>query len=342
MSAPNLVSASSVVAVDLFCGAGGLSLGLKNSGIAVVAGIDIDPACQYPYEHNIRAQFVHLDIAKVTGEQISVLFGPAPYRLLSGCAPCQPFSGYTAKRHAADGRWKLLADFLRVAEEIRPEIVTVENVPRLARFPLWETFVGSLEAAGYHVAWGIIDAAGFGVPQHRRRLVLLGSLLGPIALPPHVKPVATVREAIGDLAPVAAGVRPAHDALHAARALTPINLARIRSSRPAGTWREWPEKMRTLCHRGSRGRTYPSVYGRMSWDAPAPTITTQFYGYGNGRFGHPEQHRALTLREGAILQSFPEDFEFAPLGFRVNFRAIGRLIGNAVPPRLAEAIGTTI
>lgn len=332
-----------IIAVDIFCGAAGLSLGLRSSGIKVAAGIDLDPACRFPFEENIGAVFVEADISTVSGDRVEQLFNGAEIRLLAGCAPCQPFSGYTTRRRAVDKRWQLLLEFLRIVEAVRPELVTMENVPRLAHLPLWEEFVNRLKEIGYHVAWDVVDAAKYGVPQSRKRLVLLASRLGPIELPlPSTRPPATVRSAIGHQPAVEAGKPNGSDPLHTARALTQPNLERIRASQPGGTWRDWPEAMRVSCHRDEKGRTYPSVYGRMSWDRPAPTMTTQFYGFGNGRFGHPDQDRAITLREGALLQSFPADFKFAPKGRRVNFREIGRLIGNAVPPALGRAIGATI
>lgn len=337
------VALPDIVAVDVFCGAAGLSLGLKSSGIRIAAGIDLDPSCRYPFEENIGATFVQADISAVSAAAIERLFGRAEVRLLAGCAPCQPFSGYTTRRREVDSRWQLLLEFLRIVEAVQPELVTMENVPRLAHLPLWKQFVSRLEAADYNVDWDVVDAADYGVPQSRTRLVLLASKLGPIQLPaPMVGERATVRAAIGAQPPVKAGEKNADDPLHASRTLTQPNLERIRSSRQGGTWRDWPEEMRVRCHRSERGRTYPSVYGRMSWDRPAPTMTTQFYGFGNGRFGHPDQDRAITLREGALLQSFPADFKFAPKGSRVNFREMGRLIGNAVPPALGEAIGRAV
>lgn len=332
-----------IAAVDLFCGAAGLSLGLKNSGIHVAAGIDLDPTCRFPFETNIGAKFLEQDISSVSGQAIKKLFGDAEIRVLAGCAPCQPFSGYTTKRRAIDRRWELLLEFLRIVREAGPEIVTLENVPRLAHLPLWAEFVAELKAQGYFVAWDVLDVSRFGVPQNRRRLVLLASKLGPVQLPVPIKgKSSTVKKAIGKLSAIKAGVPNAIDPLHSSRALTPRNLARIKQSKPAGTWRSWPKRMQVACHKIASGKTYPSVYGRMSWDKPSPTITTQFYGFGNGRFGHPIQDRAITLREGAILQSFPIDFQFAPAGGRVNFRGIGRLIGNAVPPELGRAIGQAI
>jgi DNA (cytosine-5)-methyltransferase 1 len=332
-----------IVAVDLFCGAAGLSWGLSKSGIEIAAGIDLDPACRYPFEQNIGATFCERDVVSISPTELRNLFGKAKIRVLAGCAPCQPFSGYTTKRRAVDERWQLLFEFLRLAIEVRPEIVTLENVPRLALLPLWKNFVRGLADAGYEVTWDVLDAADYGVPQKRRRLVLLASLLGPIRLPKARRAKQpTVRLAIESLPATTAGVPGSSDPLHTSRALTDRNLQRIRASRPAGTWREWPRQMRAMCHQTATGKTYPSVYGRMSWDQPSPTITTQFYGFGNGRFGHPEQDRAITLREGAILQSFPKNFAFVDPRARVNFRSIGRLIGNAVPPKLGRAIGKAI
>jgi DNA (cytosine-5)-methyltransferase 1 len=156
------------------------------------------------------------------------------------------------------------------------------------------------------------------------------------------KPPLTVREAIGHLPALNAGDTYEGDAMHRACKLSPLNVRRIRASQPGGNWRDWPTGLVAACHRQESGQTYPSVYGRMEWDRPSPTITTQFFGFGNGRFGHPEQDRAITLREGAILQSFPEDYEFAPEDQATSFATLGRLIGNAVPVRLGEAIGRSI
>jgi DNA (cytosine-5)-methyltransferase 1 len=335
--------AKKITAVDIFCGAAGLSLGLKQSGIAIAAGIDIDPACRFPFEHNIGSKFIEQDVSIMTAASLSELFGDARIRVLAGCAPCQPFSGYTSRRREIDVRWQLLAHFLRIAQEVRPEVITLENVPRLSHMPLWERFVSGLVESGYHVAWDILDAAEFGVPQTRKRLVLLASRLGEIDLPaPKIRTPITVRKAIAKLPKIGAGDQSKNDPLHASRVLTDRNLLRIRASKQAGTWRDWPEHLRLDCHKQESGKTYPSVYGRMSWDSPSPTITTQFYGFGNGRFGHPSQDRAISLREGALLQSFPLNFQFSAPNSRLSFREIGRLIGNAVPPALGKAIGGAI
>lgn len=333
-----------VKVIDLFCGAGGLAYGLQAAGLTIAAGVDLDPACRYPFEQNCQGHFEEASVADLTGGQLDRWFEGADVRVLAGCAPCQPFSTYSQARKTPDGRWDLLKSFLRLATETRPEIVTMENVRGLAAKPIWQDFVGGLQATGYHVAWDEVVCTAYGVPQARKRLVLVASLLGFIDVPKAATGAVpmTVREAIADLPPLKAGEASEGDALHVACKLSPTNLKRIQASKPGGTWRDWPEDLRAACHSKETGETYPSVYGRMTWDDPAPTMTTQCFGYGNGRFGHPEQDRAITLREAAILQSFPRDYVFLPAGAPATFAKVGMLIGNAVPPKLGEAIGNSI
>lgn len=333
-----------VKVVDLFCGAGGLAYGLKTAGLTIAAGVDLDPACRHPFEKNCEGHFEKTSVADLSSGQLDAWFKGADVRVLAGCAPCQPFSTYSQARKTPDARWELLRSFLRLATEARPEIVTMENVRGLAAKPIWMEFVGGLRDAGYQVAWDEVVCTDYGVPQSRKRLVLVASLLGPIEVPKAATgevPV-TVRAAIKDLPVLKAGEASKTDPLHVACRLSPTNLKRIQASKPGGTWRDWPEDLRAPCHIKETGETYPSVYGRMTWEDPAPTMTTQCFGYGNGRFGHPEQDRAITLREAAILQSFPKDYEFLPKGERTTFSKVGMLIGNAVPPKLGEAIGHAI
>jgi DNA (cytosine-5)-methyltransferase 1 len=159
--------------------------------------------------------------------------------------------------------------------------------------------------------------------------------------PTHSKPK-TVRQSINHLRPLSAGSAAPRDKLHISSGLSEKNLQRIRISKPGGTWRDWPEHLVADCHRAESGKTYPGVYARMEWDKPAPTMTTQCFGFGNGRFGHPEQDRAISLREAAILQSFPRNYKFIPKDGKVNFKVLGRLIGNAVPVDLGRAIARSI
>jgi DNA (cytosine-5)-methyltransferase 1 len=230
-------------------------------------------------------------------------------------------------------------------KEIQPDLVTMENVPLLAKQAVFAKFVSGLKAQGYSVFHKVVDCADYGVPQHRQRLVLLASKHGPIKMiEPTVKTESyeTVRDAIGELAPLKAGEACPRDPLHQASELSALNLKRIRASKAGGTWRDWDRNLVAACHKKKSGKTYPSVYGRMDWDEPSPTMTTQFFGFGNGRFGHPHQNRAISLREGAILQSFPRNYKFVAKGEPVYIKTIGRLIGNAVPVKLGKAIGKSI
>lgn len=337
---------NSYACVDLFCGAGGLTHGFVLENIPVVAGIDLDPACRFPYETNNRqARFIEKDVSKLTVEELENLFGDSKIKILAGCAPCQPFSTY-AQRYEIDGRqgrWGLLYEFARLAEGSKPGIITMENVPTVAKHEVFHDFVRSLKKLGYHVWFDIVDSSKYGVPQMRRRMVLLASLYGPLTIsePTHSSPI-TVRQAISHLRPLSAGEVAPRDKLHIASKLSDKNLERIQASRPGGTWRDWPSHLVADCHRAESGRTYPGVYGRMEWDKPAPTMTTQCYGFGNGRFGHPEQDRAISLREAAILQSFPRSYAFIPPNGKVQFKTLGRLIGNAVPVDLGRAIARSI
>jgi len=333
-----------IACIDLFCGAGGLTHGLKSEGIKVNAGVDVDKACRHPFQANNAADFIHMDVGLVSAELLTELFGDADVRILAGCAPCQPFSTY-AQRYDVVGspRWGLLYQFTRLIEATRPELVTMENVPSVAKHAVFDDFVESLKKLGYWVHQDVVDCALYGLPQSRRRMVLLASLLGPIELiaPTHGRPT-TVRDAIGKLPAIQQGGTLRDDPLHSASKLSNLNLERIRASRPGGTWRDWPKHLVAECHQRETGQTYPGVYGRMTWDEPAPTLTTQFYGFGNGRFGHPEQDRAITLREGAILQGFPPSYSFVPEGDSIHFKALGRMIGNAVPVTLGKVIGRSI
>ena len=334
--------------VDLFCGVGGLTHGLQLSGLNVVAGIDIEESCRYAYEHNNNARFINADITHLTGEELEALYPVAATKILVGCAPCQPFSKYT-QRYRKDGqtdaKWRLLYSFSRLVGEVTPSVIAMENVPELHKEKVFQDFVQSLVRQGYHVDWQIVYCPDYSVPQHRKRLVLLASILGEIHLiPPILDPehYITVRDAIGNLPVLGDGEVDPNDVIHQASRLSDLNRRRIRQSVPGGTWRDWDVELQLSCHQKNTGRTYPAVYGRMSWDAPSPTITTQFYGIGNGRFGHPEQNRALTIREGAMLQSFPADYQFVAPGDKVVKRSLGIHIGNAVPVNLGRAIGESI
>lgn len=335
-------------AVDLFCGVGGLTCGVQKTKINVVAGYDVLESCRFPFEHNNHAKFILKDVKQIASGEINQLYpADTDYRVLMGCAPCQPFSAYSHRYKHNEGhktKMDLLSYFGKQVQDVQPDIVSMENVPQLADTEVFRDFLKVLTRNGYFVDYHVVYAPSYGVPQKRKRLLLLASKLGNIALiPPFYAPeqYPTVRDTIGFEPPLSNGDTDPNDPLHVSRKLSLINQKRIRQSRPNGTWDDWDPSLLPACYRRESGRTYKSVYGRMSWNEPAPTITTQFIGYGNGRFGHPEQDRAISLREGALLQTFPPEYQFVaakkfPLG------AVALMIGNAVPVQLGTVIGKSI
>ena len=333
--------------VDLFCGIGGLSHGLRRAGLRVTAGVDADPTCRYAFEANNEASFVAAPLEEVTGARIRDLYPAGTRRILVGCAPCTPFSAYAHAAKRPSDKWSLVDLFLCRIEEVNPEIVSMENVPRLRSFQkgaVFRRFLTGLERLGFRVVARTVDAADFGVAQHRRRLVVLASRLGVIQFaPPTRAQRTTVRDAIGELPPIRAGEAHPDDAVHRAPNLSPTNLRRIRAAKPGRPWTEWDDPtLVARCHRRSSGATYKNVYGRMEWDRPAPTLTTGCFSFGRGRFGHPKQNRAISLREAALLQSFPAGYRLAAPGDPVVFARLGRHLGNAVPVALGAAIGRAI
>jgi len=331
-------------AIDLFCGAGGLTLGLRRAGWDVLFGIDVDEAVGETYRHNNpNAGFLAADLRSVTEEDVLSLAGNTPRSelLLAGCAPCQPFSKQRRRRGLARrSDVTLLGQFARLVVALRPGAVLMENVPGITAVPGFSSFrrfLKILHDCGYGYEHCVLNARDFGVPQHRRRCVLLAVRGSEARLPTQIarEPdhVATVRARIGRFPAIAAGE--AHGCVpnHVAAGLSPLNLERIRAT-PAdgGSRRDWPERLTLDCHRRTLG--FSDVYGRMWWDRVAPTLTSRCNSLSNGRFGHPEQNRAISLREAAALQTFPDDYEF----FGARNRIAG-WIGNAVPVSFAEALG---
>ncbi len=336
-----------ISSVDLFCGVGGLTHGLKQSGIIVRAGIDLDKSCQYAYEVNNNARFIHANISNISGKDIEEFWNDDEIKVLVGCAPCQPFSTHSnkVKNKESGDKWNLLNEFVRLVEETNPTIISMENVTNLSNKKIFKDFVDKLVALEYYVSYRNVYCPDYGIPQKRRRLVLLASKLGNIHMlePTHNKTnYVNVRQAIGHLEPLKNGERSTIDRLHFTSKLSDTNLKRIRASSPNGTWSDWSKDLLLECHKRSTGKTYKSVYGRMSWDEPSPTITTQFYNYGTGRFGHPEQDRAITIREASILQSFPPYYKFIEDENKITLTKIGTHIGNAVPVKLGYVIGKSI
>ena len=237
--------------------------------------------------------------------------------------------------------------FGRQVELVKPDIVSMENVPQMQKREVFHRFRTLLEKNGYKVTYKVVYAPDYGVPQTRKRLLLLASKFGDISL---INPEfnsdthPTLRDTIGKLPEIRAGETYEHDPLHRSRNLSDLNLKRIRQSKPGGTWRDWDDDLLLEAYKKDSGKSFGSVYGRLEWDKPANTITTQFPGIGNGRFGHPEQDRALSLREGALLQTFPLNYEFVDpkQGRNYPISQVALQIGNAVPPKLGEIIGKSI
>lgn len=338
--------------VDLFCGVGGLTRGFLDKGFNVTTGIDIDEDCRYAYEKNNKASFIRKSVSDLSSNYLSSLFYEGSRKILIGCAPCQPFSIFNQKSNGTvsdmnSERWKLLYSFANLISEIRPEIVSMENVPLLKTFKngkVLNDFIDTLKSLGYYVTADIYDSQFYGVPQRRKRLVLLASLNGPIEMIPytHSDKVNTVKKAIGELPKIESGEIHAKDLLHRSRKLNELSLKRIRATPEGGGWKDWEEELVADCHKREGGKAYGSAYGRMSWNKVAPTMTTYCIGYNNGRFGHPEQDRAITLREAAILQSFPKKYDFINPKQIFSSGRIAKQIGNAVPVKLGQAIAMSV
>ena len=334
-----------VVLADFFAGCGGTSLGFADAGIAPAVAVDWDMDAAATFRLNFpTTAVIERDIHDLEVDEIRAALPPAgdQVRLFAGCAPCQPFAGHRHAPTYRDGRSFLLLEFLRFVESLNPELIFVENVPGMRRLSAsqgpFAEFVDEVSKT-HHVAYDTISSADYGVPQTRRRLLLLASRLGPIEMPtPTHGPGTrqrhtTVRDWIEDLPPIAAGDEDPDVSSHRAMRLSTLNLARIRATPEGGDRRDWPMRLWPDCHRsGFHGHT--DVYGRLRWDKTAPALTTKCISYSNGRFGHPDQDRALSAREAARLQTFPIEFRFTG-----SLASQARQIGNAVPVALARRFG---
>lgn len=315
----------------------------------IILGLDIDPDAAASFRRNFpEAQFIQKNIAKLRPSSIRPLVmvhRDAPI-LFCGCAPCQPFSKQNGRRNVNDTRIPLLTHFGRFVRYFRPEFVLVENVPGL-QILSWEPgplpkFVRLLDRLGYNVTAATIDCCDYGVPQKRSRFVLLASTIGKVRLPQRTHgpntdhpEYSTVMEWIGDLPPISAGEECLSVANHRAANLSALNLERIKATPPGGSRRDWPKKLVLSCHSGGH-QGHTDVYGRLRADQPASALTTRCISLSNGRFGHPEQHRALSVREAASLQTFDRRFVFEG-----SLNSMARQIGNAVPVLLAKSLGNS-
>lgn len=346
MASHHTDSGSLLKAVDFFCGAGGMSLGLAMAGIDVLAGIDVDEECGRTYRANIPgAEFIWGDVSQLAPADLESKLGihsDDPNLVLAACSPCQHYSQIRTDKTKSKPSARLLHEFQKFVVHFRPGLVVIENVPRLAKEAVLAEFLDTLAGQGYKFAGKVLNASDYGVPQNRMRYLLIASrIAGDVSLPlPSGSRAPTVHDFIGRPAgfkSIPAGHRDDSDFQHTTATLEENNLLRISMTPPDGgqrsAWAEHP-RLQLDAYR-NRPEIFRDSYGRMYWDRPAPTITTKFLSISNGRFGHPSEARGLSVREGATLQGFPKSFKFhAP-----SLHGLARQIGNAVPPPLAQRLG---
>jgi DNA (cytosine-5)-methyltransferase 1 len=337
-------------AIDFFCGGGGMSLGLREAGIHILAGIDNDSRVKETYVANHKdSMFFLADIAELTPATLAQQLNLTPNDdslILVGCSPCQYWSLINTDKRKSKKTAFLLEYFQKHIEYFKPGFVLIENVPGLSlrdESPL-TAFKIALATMGYSFAEGVVNCNDFGVPQKRLRYVLLASRLGNISLPkPNAKKRPVLRDVIGgskSLAAIPAGNIDHSYLFHSTCKLSPINKRRIEATpKDGGTRLAWKnDSALQLNAYKDKDNCFRDVYARLYWDKPSPTITTKYVSYSNGRFGHPEQNRALSVREGALIQSFPNSYKIVSN----SLIDAARIIGNAVPPKMALALGKEI
>ena len=337
-------------AVDLFCGGGGLSQGLKEAGFTVVSGVELDLGAAETYrENHPQTQLFVRDIRTIKGKDLVDTSPIGRIDLIAACPPGQGFSTLTTKYKREDERNSLIFEFVRLVEEIRPKTIMMENVPGLATGrgkSFFSKALARLEAVGYVLDYKICDVAKYGVPQHRRRLVLLGALGKQIKVAEETHglgkgrmPYRTVRNTISHIPkPTEFNSRIAEGGAvktnwNVVRHLSRVNIERLKSLPSESDRRQLPDYLRPECHKGN-DKGFCNVYGRMKWDEPSPTITGGCTTFSKGRFGHPDQNRTISVLEAALLQTFPETYVFQSPSIEVTCK----IIGNALPPEFAKTM----
>ena len=332
-----------IIAADIFCGAGGLTRGLIDSGINVVKGYDIESALKKTYEENNKpAAFYQADITTLTGEQLlSGVDRKNKFFLLAGCAPCQPFSGINKQKTKSDSRRNLVLEFARLVNETQPDYILLENVPGLKNGfgkTIFKKFVETLEKNSYFYDSGVRDAKKYGIPQTRRRLILIASKHNPVKIPAethgkNMKPFKTVKETIKHFPRLIAGNSYPGIPNHQCSKISKLNLIRLKHiPKNGGSRADLPKELQLECHKNQRG--YTDTYSRMRWNSVSPTLTCKCTSISNGRFAHPTQTRGISLREAAALQTFKDRYEFYG-----NYSQNTAWIGNAVPVDFARVFG---
>jgi len=330
-------------ALDLYCGSGAVTAGMKSAGFQVIGAIDIDPiACATYRANHPEVNLIEEDIKTVSPKRfVNDLKGSLD--LLAVCAPCQPFSNRNRHKCNKDQRSKLVLEALVFVEELKPKLVFFENVPGLGRQPVFKELAGRLVSLGYHLSpLKKIDAADMGVPQRRQRMILVGARDSDLlkeASKISFSKRQTVFDVIGNLPSPPVGIKNIeNDALHYSRRHSAITVERLQHIQHDGGSRdELPEKLQLRCHQDLSKNSFPDSYGRLKWRDVAPTLTTGCTDLTKGRYAHPEEDRAITLREAARLQTFPDDYVFVG-----NASQIATQIGNAVPPKMMHVIAKTL
>lgn len=346
-------------AAELFAGGGGLAQGLRNAGVRPVAAVELDSYAADVFAANHPdVELFRRDVREVSGSELLAASSSGHVDILAACPPCQGFSTLTTKYHRmdyrADPRNFLVGEVARITRELQPSALMLENVPGLAGRgkPILDGLIEELERDGYLVNWSVLQVADFGVPQTRRRLVLLAGkgFSIPMPDPTHsqhgrdgLPPWRTLRDALTISAePVRIDVAMAKGGFHAVdwhiiRKLGQANLQRLRHALPGQGRGKLPRKLRPDCHRNSDDG-FTNTYGRMTWDQPSSTITAGCLSPSKGRFGHPEELRTISLREAALLQTFPSSYKF--VGDKID--AACSVVGNALPCLFAEAIARRV
>ncbi len=333
-----------ITAIDIFCGSGAATEGLKAEGISVIAAVDNDPiACATYRLNHPEVLLLESDIRKINPIEIrSKIKFSGRLDFLIVCAPCQPFSSQNRKRTADDERATLVLESLQFVKEFTPELIFFENVPGIAISGPFQNLRHNLKELGYALSEPqTLNAADCGVPQRRERCIMIAGRNSDSIEAFHTsiikRPAVTVRQVIGALPPLQSGDRDPGDPLHFARNHQPIVLKRLQCiPLDGGSRHSLPPELELKCHKG-RNNDFPDVYGRMRWDAVAPTLTTGCTDVTKGRFAHPRDNRAITLREAALLQSFPPHYQFTG-----NYGQIARQIGNAVPVNMIRTLAPSL
>jgi len=339
-------------AIDFFCGAGGMTCGLREAGIEVIAGVDFDPQCKDTYEANNKgSKFVEANIKELPSDYFEKEFSVAKdddNLIMIGCSPCQYYSIINTSKNKSKESKDLLIDFQKFIEYYKPGYVLVENVPGIVTnkesvLSKFKDFLES-ESMGYKVEYRIINMCDYGIPQTRKRFSLIANRVGKdIIFPKKDDKKAIVSDFIGvknGFPKIPAGHKDDSEFQHSVSKLSEISLRRLQKTQHNGgsrlSWKDDSE-LQLKCFVG-KDDIFKDTFGRMWWDKPAPTITTKFFSVSNGRFAHPDEDRAISLREGATLQTFDKNYVFKAKSITVN----ARLIGNAVPPEYARRLGEII